>query len=94
MWSEVAIGTVQEIRCPCRVSVPFNATRVCAGDFVSGGEWQRPSDSACNFDDLAAQLCQLPEVIANYRALFPDLSLGGLVPNSLSSQTVSHPPEK
>lgn len=88
MWSEVAIGTVQEIMCPCRVSVPLNATRVCGGDFVSGGKWQQPSDSACNFDDLAAQLCQLPEVIANYIALFPDLS-----PSSLSSQTASHPPE-
>ena len=61
-WSEVSIGTVAEIMCPCRVTVPFKATRLCAGDFTSGGQWQEPDDSECNFDDIGSQLCQLPEV--------------------------------
>jgi len=61
-WSEVSIGTVAKIMCPCRVTVPFKATRLCAGDFTSGGQWQEPDDSECNFDDVGSQLCQLPEV--------------------------------
>ena len=61
--------------------MPFTATRLCAGDFASGGEWQQPSDSACNFDDQATQLCQLPEVTS--------LSFSGLLLRLFSKQASS-----
>lgn len=61
-WSEVPIGTVAEVQCVCGIPLPRTATRLCAGNFVSGGRWNQPLDMKCNFTNVVRELCQMPEV--------------------------------
>ena len=62
-WPETAIGAVAEVRCPCQgVDLGRVATRLCGGDFDTGGRWEEPIDTPCNYSDLARKLCLSPEV--------------------------------
>ena len=61
-WSEVPIGTVAEVQCVCGIPLPRTATRLCAGNFVSGGQWNQPLDMKCNFTNVVRELCLMPEV--------------------------------
>ncbi len=57
-WKEVNIGVVATYYCPCnRTTISRRATRVCTGDFTSGGRWMETDTSPCQFDELAWQLC-------------------------------------
>ena len=33
------------------------ATRICGGDFESGGQWEDPADDDCDFSDFTRRLC-------------------------------------
>ena len=64
-WPEMNIGETARVACPCggvTSDTQLEATRYCGGDFISGGEWERPNDAVCNFSDLARELCRLTDV--------------------------------
>ena len=65
-WPETNIGELAEVDCPCgNISSQKGsliATRYCGGDFSNGGQWENPNVAACNFSDLAREICQLAEV--------------------------------
>lgn len=57
-WVEGTIGMTISSQCPCEmVPVPMSATRVCAGDFVNGGQWLVSNTSECALDNLSFELC-------------------------------------
>ena len=57
------IGAVASIPCPCEsFDIPRVATRICAGDFETGGEWEDPAADDCNFSDFTRRLCLVPSV--------------------------------
>ena len=65
-WPETNIGELAKVNCPCGNVTSDEgsliATRYCAGDFTNGGQWENPNAAACNFSDLAREICQLAEV--------------------------------
>ena len=65
-WPETNIGERAKVDCPCgNISSQKGsliATRYCGGDFSNGGQWENPNVAACNFSDLAREICQLAEV--------------------------------
>ena len=66
MWPETNIDELAEVDCPCgnvtSVGESLRATRYCGGDFTHGSQWRNPNVAACNFSDLAREICQLAEV--------------------------------
>lgn len=57
-WPELGIGWTTARSCPCsQVSIAREASRVCGGDFLTGGVWVNSDVSPCQFDPLAFQLC-------------------------------------
>ena len=66
-WPETNVGVQAIMTCPCgnrdsKGEGIFQATRYCGGDFVNGAMWFEPSVAACNFNDLAREICQLRNV--------------------------------
>ena len=66
-WPETNVGVKAVVSCPCgngdsRRDGILQATRYCGGDFSSGAMWSEPSVAACNFSDLAREICQLRNV--------------------------------
>ena len=61
-WSEAPIGAVVEVQCVCGIPLPRTATRLCAGGFAAGGQWDQPMHQECNFTDIVRELCLMPEV--------------------------------
>ena len=65
-WPETNLGQTAKISCPCGVrSSPeiSQATRYCAGNFQEGAYWEDPSDTPCDFSDIARELCLLNDVM-------------------------------
>ena len=62
VWSEATTGAVVKVQCMCGVSLPRTATRLCAGGFASGREWDQPMHVECNLTDVVRELCLVPEV--------------------------------
>lgn len=67
MWPESNLGETPEISCPCsNLSLvdgqSHTASRRCGGNFLVGASWEDPEDSACNFTEIARQLCRILEV--------------------------------
>ena len=58
-WTAMAIGSnAVVLSCPCaQASLPRQASRVCAGDLVSGAHWSQSDTSQCQFDALTWDLC-------------------------------------
>ncbi len=55
-WPEAAVGARVMLDCPCSpASAVIQASRVCGGDFTSGGRWV--VEPACQLDALAWDLC-------------------------------------
>ena len=59
---------MQVIRtCPCGNKSSegggiLEATRYCGGDFTNGAMWAEANIAACNFSDLAREICDLINV--------------------------------
>lgn len=57
-WNEVGIALTAYADCPCsQASILRQASRVCGGDFITGGSWMDSDKSPCEFDALALELC-------------------------------------
>ena len=57
-WTETNIGLTASLQCPCaQASISVQATRTCGGNFIDGGQWMMSDTTACEFDDVALQLC-------------------------------------
>ena len=66
-WPEMPIGAVASIPCPCEsTDIPRMATRICGGDFESGGRWEDPADDGCDFGDLTRRLCLVGQSTDEY----------------------------
>ena len=66
VWPETNIGGQALVYCPCG-NGPSNigllqATRYCGGNFTNGAKWTKSSIAACNFSDLAREICRLKNV--------------------------------
>ena len=64
-WTEADIGEMVYTLCPCGEITAENnliASRYCSGDFITGGVWAEADTTACEFSDLARELCQLLQV--------------------------------
>ena len=63
VWPESDIGQTVALGCPCgNLDTPFQATRVCGGNFSDGGVWMEQDVSACQLPEEAIQLCLASEV--------------------------------
>ena len=63
MWPETNIGGEVILKCPCGEDGGIiQATRYCGGDFSNGAKWSNGNIAACNFSDLAREICQLRNV--------------------------------
>ena len=63
MWPETNIGGEAIVKCPCGEGGGIlQATRYCGGDFTNGAKWSETNVAACNFSDLAREICQLRNV--------------------------------
>lgn len=57
-WTDGLLGFTALSRCPCDlVPVPRHASRMCGGDFNTGGVWMPSDKSPCEFDDHSFALC-------------------------------------
>lgn len=57
-WTETSIGMTATAMCPCGlVQIPMQTTRVCSGNFSTGGVWMPANSSACDYDNLSVELC-------------------------------------
>ena len=65
-WPESNIGELAILNCPCGSSVEegllLQATRYCGGDFISRAKWAEENVAACDFSDLAREICWLKSV--------------------------------
>ena len=65
-WPETNIGEEAVVSCPCGNGSSgghtLQASRYCGGDFTRGAEWSKGNVAACNFSDLAREICQLRNV--------------------------------
>ena len=65
-WPETNIGEEAVVSCPCGNGSSggqiLQASRYCGGDFTRGAEWSKGNVAACNFSDLAREICQLIKV--------------------------------
>ena len=64
-WPESPTGQNVFVQCPCGdldTSNDKTASRVCGGNFMSGGRWENPSVQACNFSATTRRLCQVADV--------------------------------
>ena len=65
-WPETNLGMTVELECPCKgldlASTRLRATRRCGGHFSTGGQWDSPSDAACNTSDITRRICSLSNV--------------------------------
>ncbi len=58
LWEETNIGEIAMYECPCnQTSFGRRASRLCTGNFTTGGYWMESDTSPCEFDPLAWQLC-------------------------------------
>lgn len=64
VWLENNLGQDVTVACPCGGgTLPgLAATRTCTGDFISGAIWSPENVAACNFSDLAREICELKDV--------------------------------
>ena len=60
VWPETNIGGLAVVTCPCGKTLQAN--RYCGGDFTNGAKWAEANVAACNFSDLAREICQLRNV--------------------------------
>ena len=56
-WSEAAIGAVATTSCPCGVVIDRRATRMCMGNFTTGGTWGESNYTLCDFTEAAWSVC-------------------------------------
>ena len=65
-WPETNIGGQALVNCPCGNGTLDNgllqATRYCGGNFTNGAKWTEANIAACNFSDLAREICRLKNV--------------------------------
>ena len=66
-WPESNIGEQAIVNCPCGNSEEegeglLQASRYCRGDFTSRAKWSEENVAACNFSDLAREICRLKSV--------------------------------
>ena len=66
-WPETNLGGIAVVECPCGGvnlnSTGLIATRKCGGEsFESGGKWETPNDTRCNFSVIARRICALSRV--------------------------------
>ena len=65
-WPEANIGRQAVVNCPCGNGSSNNgllqATRYCEGNFTNGAKWTEANIAACNFSDLAREICRLKNV--------------------------------
>ena len=65
-WPESNIGEQVIVNCPCgsseEVEGLLQATQYCGGDFISHAKWAEGNVAACNFTDLAREICRLKSV--------------------------------
>ena len=67
-WTETNLGEVAYLKCPCGSSLTtssLQASRYCAGSFEEGAYWDPSDDGACDFSDLAREVCLLSDVRTN-----------------------------
>ena len=65
-WPELDIGQTATESCACgslnTSELNYHATRVCGGNYSSGGEWETQDVSRCIFSDTTLELCRISEV--------------------------------
>ena len=65
-WPELEIGEIATESCACgsldTVTVEYQATRTCGGNYSNGAAWRSQDVSRCLFSNTTLRLCQATEV--------------------------------